>query len=285
MRGVWALPLVVASLLPSSTFGWGGQGHQIIGEIAWHHLSPPAKRAVKQLLPAGRYATLSRACTWADSYARGRPAYEWAGPLHYIDVDIGEPRAVVTEANCPNGDCVVRAIERFSRQLRDPEVDEGKRVNALRFLAHFVGDIHHPLHVAHADGCGGCSVKPWYGGSRSRTIHKIWDTTMIREYVDAYEADDGRPDPEAWKELAGDLRSEIRRRDVKRWSRELTPLAWANESLALAKDGMFVYRAGDPLPAGYSEKAYPVVTARLKRAGVRLAALLDVIFSDEPLPF
>ena len=48
MRGVWGLPLVVALLLPSSTFGWGGQGHQIIGEIAWHHLSPPAKRAVKQ---------------------------------------------------------------------------------------------------------------------------------------------------------------------------------------------------------------------------------------------
>jgi hypothetical protein len=277
--------LLAAVLLPSSLFGWGAEGHQIVGEIAWHCLSPDTKRAVRELLPAGRYATLARAGTWADSYARGRSAYEWAVPLHYINVDIDEPRAVASEANCPGGDCVVRAIERFSRQLRDPEVGEGKRVNALRFLAHFVADVHQPLHVAHADDCGGCSVKPLYRGERARTIHKIWDTTLIREYVDAYEADDGRPDPEAWWELADDLRSEIRRKDAKRWSRDLTPLAWADESLALAKDGMFAYRSGDRLPAEYSEKAYPAVTARLKRAGVRLAALLDVIFSDEPLPF
>ncbi len=97
------------------------------------------------MLPSGDYGTLYLTATWPDRDARSNPRYAWVDPLHYIYVDIGAARVEVNDANCERGDCVISAIERFSRQLRDPEAPEWKRINALRLVAHFVGDMHQPL--------------------------------------------------------------------------------------------------------------------------------------------
>jgi hypothetical protein len=137
------------------------------------------------------------------------------------------------------------------------------------------------LHVAHRDDCGGCSVKPVFAGSEERTIHKIWDTTLIEIYEETYEGSDS----DLWEELAYDLRSTITAEERARWSASLSPVAWAQESLEIAQQDVFRYVTGDTLPPAYSALVYDRVALRLKQAGIRLAALLNRVFSSQNLPF
>ena len=265
---------------PTLALGWGNDGHRIVGEIAWHHLTPEAKREVRQLLEPGRYGTLAETCTWADTYARARDEYDWVAPFHYINVDRSAERVEATRDNCRKDACVIGGIRRFGRQLRDGDASHATRVNALRFLGHFVGDVHQPLHVSHFDGRGGTLTTPRFASDDRRHVHAIWDDVLISRHLERLGAD--------WKTYAGELRLGITERQRGDWGLVLDPVEWANESLAIAKrDDLFRFGNGERLPDGYSGDAMPVISERLRQAGIRLAALLNRIFAPDggELPF
>jgi len=48
----------------------------------------------------------------------------------------------------PAKDCVVDKIQEFADELANPDTDPEEQVVALKFLLHFVGDLHQPLHAA-----------------------------------------------------------------------------------------------------------------------------------------
>ena len=85
---------VVLLLMPAVAYGWGADGHRIVGEIGTHYLSPAAKANVKALLGNKSLADVS---TWADEI-RGNPKYRWASPLHYANVqpEASAPASPVT---------------------------------------------------------------------------------------------------------------------------------------------------------------------------------------------
>ena len=56
------------------------------------------------------------------------------------------PVAANLSAHCPNGQCALEAIRHFQAVLKDPTKPAQDRREALFFLAHFIGDIHQPLH-------------------------------------------------------------------------------------------------------------------------------------------
>lgn len=59
------------------------------------------------------------------------------------------------DRDCPEVGCVVSAIHRYSDVLRDQNATRKKKVEALKFLVHFVGDLHQPPHVSRAKDRGG----------------------------------------------------------------------------------------------------------------------------------
>ena len=69
---------LLAILIPATSFGWGRDGHRIIGHIAEQFLSTNARAAVRDLLGDASLADVS---TWADE-VRGTPAYRWTAPMH-----------------------------------------------------------------------------------------------------------------------------------------------------------------------------------------------------------
>src|SRR5256885_93282 len=100
--------ILLLLFLASPCFGWGAEGHRIIGAIAEHYLTDKAKAAVRDLLGD---QSLGAACTWADEI-RSDHSYDWAKPLHYVNV----PRsatAVEEARDCKDGKCVVDAIKKF----------------------------------------------------------------------------------------------------------------------------------------------------------------------------
>src|SRR5580693_7603620 len=201
----WRLKMTKSQLLiflapvlfcPFKAWAWGCEGHQVVAYIAEHELNPTALSQANALLSSlaidiHRNCTsspgttpMSDAATWADDVRFGRPK---TAPWHFIDVPLDH--AGEDPNQWCNNDCVLTAIQNQLKILRDDSAgDSDEKVEALRFIIHFVGDVHQPLHAAtDSDRGGNCDPltfdrKPRLSrGSYSPELHGIWDTQMVAE--------------------------------------------------------------------------------------------------------
>jgi len=249
----------VTLMLPSPAAAWGPIGHRVVGRIAEHHLDPGAQSALACLLGS---ESLARASTWPDE-VRSDPAWKRIDPWHYVSIDDGE--TYETTAKNPGGD-VIEAIGRFTAVLRDPAASREQKAEAVRFLVHFVGDIHQPLHVGRRADLGGNRVEvTWFGAPSN--LHSVWDNGMIEsEKLSFSELADFLDHPSAGEVIA--------------WQAGGV-LDWAVESYGQRSQ---VYDIGDgKLSWVYGYRKVPVVRLRLVQAGVRLAGLLNRTFAEAPV--
>ena len=261
-----------ASLLlaATSSFAWGPDGHRVTGEIAWRMLTPKTKAAVSELLPKGKFDTLAEASAWADTYARSHPReWRWLDPFHFVDIDPKAERVAVG----PRCECVIAAVDIHANRLRNPNATQDQKIEALRLLAHFVGDVHQPLHVSHPDMRGGTTIDLDFEGERM-TLHRLWDS----ELLDRKLRQRNRGRSPRWRGYAQSLADTQDAAETARWASSLDATVWADESLALSKQPLFDVQPDESLGDAYFEKAMPVVEQRLAQSGVRLAALLNSIF-------
>jgi nuclease S1 len=255
----FALPLLLLILVPGVAFPWGANGHRAVGRIAEHHLSAAAARGVAAILGG---ESLAQASTWPDEI-RSDPAWDRAKPWHYVTIPDGE--TYESSVKSPDGD-VVEAIARFTRVLQDPQATAEDKVEGLRFLVHFVGDLHQPLHVGKPGDQGGNLVKvTWFG--EPTNLHAVWDEKIIES------------EKLSFSELA-DFIDHPTESEVRAWQSGGLP-DWVKESMDLRAR---VYAIGDgKLGYLYAYQNGPLVKRRLLQAGIRLAGLLNAMF-DSPGP-
>jgi hypothetical protein len=252
MRAMRHTPAAVLVLLTASpALAWGPTGHRAVGRIAERHLAPETAREVGALLGPER---LTYTTTWADEI-RSDPAWSKAESWHWVTIPMG-----VTYADSkknPAGD-VLETIARFERVLADRAAPRIERQQAVKWLAHLVGDLHQPMHVGTRDDRGGNEVLVLWFGEPSN-LHSVWDQGMIEQtrlssMELAEKVDAATPE------------------QVKAWQAS-SPLEWADESRRL---GEAAYGLGDRrLGFKYLFDHWPSVEQRVRQAGVRLAGLLD----------
>ena len=190
------LGLVALSLaLAPSAQAWGCRGHEAIAALAEKHLTPQAKEALLALLTANPIdPQLKRYCgqrgldpfvdasTWADD-ERGRDPS--TAPWHFIDIPLSVTHGSA-QAFCGAGGCVLTAITSQLSILKDKNAPAPKRAAALRFVIHFVGDLHQPLHASTNNDRGGNCVPVKYftrnpherKNSYTPNLHHVWDTEI-----------------------------------------------------------------------------------------------------------
>ncbi|MDA1008517.1 MAG: S1/P1 nuclease [Planctomycetota bacterium] len=261
--------IAVLGLAMSMTrcFGWGGDGHRMIGAIAQSQLNEQAAEAVKGLLGD---ETLAEACCWADKI-RGEKEYAWVSPLHYINAP-RDAKTVDLDRDGLDGQQIVSSIGKYREILKDSEKPKEERILALRLLAHFVGDIHQPLHVSYKDDKGGNMLTVTHLGTRS-SMHSVWDSGFIKQHCKKMEL--------SWETMGAALRETITPDEQRRWSQSLDPVEWANESLVLT---ISIYaklpeppkvKGADDFTESDAQHWMPTVADRLQTAGVRLGAVLN----------
>jgi hypothetical protein len=57
---------------------------------------------------------------------------------------------------------------------------EQERLEALKYVGHWVGDLHQPLHASFEDDRGGNAIGV-SGGLCSRDLHAVWDRCIIEQ--------------------------------------------------------------------------------------------------------
>ena len=261
-----ALLVSVAVFLarPIQALAWGYDAHRVIAEIAEQFLAPQTARQVHELLAIENVTTLADVSTWADEIRLPRPE---TGPWHYVNIPItlssGEPAAYDAARDCPQGACVVAKIEQFEHALNDQEVPERQRLEALKYIVHFVGDVHQPLHVSDNHDRGGNDVPVIFMGLPTN-LHAVWDSRIVAPAAKGNE-----------RAYALQLVQSISDEQHQRWS-EGSLISWVDEGHEIAARTIYseLPHSGT-LPDDYETKALPIVNEQLERAGVRLAKVLN----------
>ena len=156
-----AIAATAITLSSTSALAWGDEGHKVVATIAYGLLSNSAKSQVDALLaddpvPAkcGSGSFVADA-VWADKLrAKSRQCssgIKWGrtSSWHFLDIPLAA-KAYDHQRDCPKDDCVVAKIAYFRDLLADKAKPKARRRDALKFLIHFVGDLHQPLHTTSA---------------------------------------------------------------------------------------------------------------------------------------
>ncbi len=77
--------------------------------------------------------------------------------------------------------CVVTAIAKDFAVLSSGTATDGDKATSLKFLGHWVGDVHQPLHVSFTDDRGGNEIN--VTGDCRGNLHAAWDSCLVKEAV------------------------------------------------------------------------------------------------------
>ena len=263
-----ALPLL-ALLMPGPALAWGAKGHRLIAHLATTELRPQASAEIARLLRGEPDPTLAGVANWADDLrdrpepadaALGRRTTRW----HFVN--LAEDGCGYRPAKeCRHGDCVIEAIRRQRDLLADRRQPDAVRAQALKFLVHFVGDVHQPLHAGYGHDAGGNDVQLQIDGEGSN-LHRLWDTLLITSTGESEPALLQRlqrmPLPEEARTAAND------------------PLTWAQASCRIVlREGFYPPRP--KLAPDYFARWRPTADRQLRIAGHRLAALLNTTLAPD----
>ncbi len=245
---------------------WGPLGHSVVAELAQRHLSPSAEAEVERLLAPERTRSLADIANWADQ-VQDDPAraalWKQTRAQHYINFHGGSDCDYVPPRDCRDGRCVVSALQYYVGVLSDRSQPDNVRREALKFVVHFVGDVHQPLHAGYRDDKGGNTYQVQFDGQGSN-LHKVWDSGMLNSRgLD-------------WQEYAQQLDSGV---PVK-LPAPIAPLdnpyaQWAEESCRITAEPGF-YPSGHVITPAYVKAELPVADRRLREAGRRLAEVLNL---------
>lgn len=271
-----------------SALAWGAEGHSAVARIAQSLFQGNTSNFVFYYIPDAK-GDLGTVANWADQ-VRSTPQWSWSAPLHYIDTPdwacgYERKRDCPTTAGQPDF-CVDGAIQNYTKQSADSKLDADDRGIALKFITHFIGDIHQPLHVGFTTDAGGNTEKGSFNGHSSVTLHSIWDTYIIQERL----VNDFGNDQAKWTANLETLLATKYAVNVTQWlscAASPTPYgdcsdAWAVVSAQLAcqyayvgADGVTPIKNGFSLGQDYYQRNIDIVEMLIIQAGVRLGAVLN----------
>ena len=272
---VSVLALLVGLCASIELHAWGVQGHRLVGLIAAERLTPVAKQSVAWLLDG---QTLADVSSWADTLTSDQVQTSY---WHYLNI----PPAASgydRDRDCPQQpgvaagsrsdrwrDCVVDRIAYWEERLADAKLDRADRATALKFVVHFIGDLHQPFHALGV-GRGGNDIKVRVFGEANCgndparpnpcNLHSVWDSRLIARRA----LGDG--------EYLAELRSVITRKGLGSIPVG-TPAQWAEQSFRLAKEALVAPDTN--IDEGYYRRHITVIDEQLSLGGIRLAAVLN----------
>lgn len=245
------------------SYAWGLTGHRIIAEIAENHLCGKTRREVKKLFGKEKMAYWAN---WPD-FIKSDTTGIWkeASAWHYVNVDpqtdFKSFEIKLKEQAGPN---IYSQIKVLSEKVKDKNNSEKDRKASLIFLIHLMGDLVQPMHTGRAEDLGGNKIEVTYFGEKTN-LHSVWDGKLIDSqkysYTEYAKLLDIKPKKEVKEIQMGTLED------------------WLYDSHKIANKVYSQTPAGSKLGYDYQYKFNETVERQLLYGGLRLAKLLNDIFS------
>jgi len=159
------------------------------------------------------------------------------------------------------GDHLFYAIDTLTTRLKKDRND----VEALKFLIHFIGDLHQPMHLGRLDDLGGNKVvTKWFG--KTINLHSWWDSYLIEDHQMSY------------TEFSQYLQDkfEPRKAEIQKCS-----LLQSIEASYAVRNLIYGYDNSDTSNYHYSYYFNPKIDEMLYRGGIQLAKCVETPFINK----
>ena len=265
VRRIAAALFVTLAIAPAAQ-AWGPLGHSVVAELAQRHLSPAAKTEVEHLLALDHTQSLADIASWPDEIRndpKQQDLWKQTRAQHYIDFD-GDC-TYTPPRDCKNGQCVVEAIAHYTDVLSDRSQPDQARLQALKFVVHFIGDIHQPLHANYQQDAGGNKYQVQFQG-QGMNLHRVWDSGLLGTRNMDWKAYAAMLDSEGFAPLPPPIAPY-----------DNAAAEWAEESCQITRT---IYPSNHKIDQAYIDAELPVADTRLREAGRRLAEVLNLALQN-----
>ena len=288
LNSVSLIALSCCLLYTAPAYGWWETGHRAIARIAAAELTPASRTRVARILnvadtPEAVSDALAAASTWADETKAETKTGEW----HYIDLALQDNKSDILE-RCRDNNCVTARIRLFAIELSShPSSAPISELDALRYLVHFVGDLHQPLHaVSDADLGGNCEhLDPPI--DTAKNLHALWDGAIVNA-VNPSDRELAADLERNFASFSPQLRSDMAAGNQDDWAWESHKLAIKDiyQRLSIPTEPVLFPANCQAAPLAisnltlridsfYIDDMKPVVREQLTKAGLRLGRLLN----------
>ena len=247
--------LIIPVLLLCS---WGFKGHRTIAMIADKHLNPDIRAVALSYLGN---ETFSDASTWADEHRSPKDS-----PWHFINLPLGLSHDQFIKTVKESKGNVYTAILEMEAILKDNTSSNEKKNEALKFLIHFIGDAHQPMHVSRKEDKGGNDIQVRFN-KEGTNLHSLWDSKLI-DFEGMIEA-----------EMANSYDTATPAQ-IKKWQSD-EPAEWLWESYQISSELYAGAKSGQKIDKAYYDKYIPIIHQRVNMAGIRLAGELNKILNNK----
>jgi hypothetical protein len=259
-RYLLTLTIVISGTLLIS---WGVAGHRTVAAVAEKHLLSNVSSVVAAYLGGQEMTEVS---SWADE-VRDQAEYKQTAPWHFLNLPLGLGHdAFVQFVEGLGNENIYTAILKAETTLKDDSANVTARQDALKFLIHFVGDAHQPMHVSRKEDKGGNTIQVRFDG-KGTNLHSLWDSKLI-EHEHLSDADLVAACDKATAE------------EINQWQSD-SPMEWLWESYQISSQLYKETEANNNIDEAYYNKYIQVIHKRINQAGIRLAGELNRIFKDQ----
>lgn len=284
-----ALILGLGLALLSSARAWNAEGHMVVAQIAYNHLTPSVKTQCDALIatPVVYASSLNNnfvtASVWADDLKSFTNAWNsW----HFINIPFsldGTP----TNGFVPAAIDVVKVIRTNIYYLQNPATTQSNRAFHLRMLLHFVGDMHQPLHCTTAMSAatpnGDAGGNGFAVGGGWGNLHSLWDSGGER-LQDSFFRPLDVTDQNTLNALVAGIEANHPYNYTTNLGVVADPMAWAREGVEFAQSACYANITRNTSPSNpYLTATATTADQRLAAGGNRLADLINTIFGTNAI--
>jgi hypothetical protein len=247
---------------------WGSIGHIAVADIAQTNLTYNTYKHITNIISNDN---ISSVANWADEI-RNIPEWHWTEPLHFINTndwicDYIEKRDCYNQIG-EYSYCVDGAIQNYTTLIKN----DNNNADYLKFLIHFVGDIHQPLHCGFKSDKGGNTIKVHFN-NHLVNLHSLWDTNLISFRI----FNDFNNNYNQWLNYLLKLSPQLDCIGCSQF--------WGNNSAQLAckysyvnSDGITHIKNGDYINIDYYNRNIDIIEKQIVNAGYKLAELLNHLY-------
>jgi S1/P1 Nuclease len=235
-----------------SAKAWGPVGHAIVGRLAMRFVKDDVRQNILGIL--GKMP-IDTAANWMD-IMKSNQDFEFMRPWHYVNFPKGQNYIETNKDNSINRLYWTYNDLKHKNVLCDEQIRFG-----LYVILHLMGDLHMPLHNGFADDIGGNKVMVQYDTLKNHNLHWFWDEDIIRLSNITEEG--------CLKYFDTKFLDTMKTVDFE---------AWMYESRSYL-DQVYDF-PGFELNEAYLQKNKVLVEQQLLKAGLRLAFVLNTLFSS-----